>query len=36
MNQDENGYNGPNKIFENMFRETRFKFDSEAQESLNR
>ena len=30
MNEDEDGYNGPNKSFENMFKESKFKFDNEA------
>ena len=30
MNQDENGFNGPNKSFENMFRDSKIKFDKEA------
>ena len=36
MNNDENGFNGPNQTFEKMFRQTKNQFDSEAQESLNR
>ena len=30
MNKDENGFNGSDKNFENMFREAKNKFESEA------